>query len=708
MRRFTLALAAFLVSQVAASSQAQDGIIDLAALENYANQGKPPYIQKDNTPPGNQISDAGATLGRVLFYDKRLSRNNTVSCSSCHQQAHAFSDSSIASLGVAGTTVRHSPRLPNARFSTELHFFWDEHADTLEDQTTQPIQNPIEMGFSGTGVDPNFSDLVSRLSDTPEYPVLFNFVFGSPTIDETRVQNALAQFVRSIQSFDSKYDAGRAVAQDPQPFPNFTASENRGKQIYLGPPAQGGAGCAICHRPPEFDIDPNSGNNAVIAAIGGGTDLLNTRSPSLRNLANATGQLNGPFMHNGTFTTLAAVINHYNAIPGNNPNLDPRLRRPGGGVQQLNLTPQQKIDLEAFLLTLSGNAVYTERKWSNPFSAAGTITLINVPPSPTPTATATATPTATSTPAPSSTPNPTPIPTPTPSPNPTPSPGPSSTPNPTPIPTPSPGPSSTPTPTPPPAQLLNISTRLGVGAGDNAMIGGFIITGNTPKQVLIRGLGPSLSNFGLTGLLNDPVLELRGANGALLFQNDNWKDAQQGQIEGTPYEPGNDREAVIIAPLSPGAYTAVLTGKNQTTGIGLLEAYDLDQAVDSQLANISTRGFVGSQNNVMIGGFILGGNNNTRTAVRGLGPSLSQFGLGNLLADPTLELHDANGATLIANDNWNDDPAAAALLGANGLAPSNSNESAIFASTPPGQFTAILAGKNGGTGLGIIEVYNLR
>jgi hypothetical protein len=244
------------------------------------------------------------------------------------------------------------------------------------------------------------------------------------------------------------------------------------------------------------------------------------------------------------------------------------------------------------------------------------------------------------------------------------------------------------------------------------MIGGFIITGNTPKQVLIRGLGPSLRNAGLTGLLDDPVLELRGANGNLLVQNDNWKDVQRTQIETTPFQPADDSEPVIIASLPRAAYTAVLTGKNQTTGIGLLEIYDLDPAAASQLANISTRGFVGAQNNVMIGGFILGGNppqaGSTRVAVRGLGPSLSQFGLGHLMADPTLELHDANGATLIANDNWTDDPASAALLTASGLAPTNSNESAISASLPPGQFTAILAGKNSGTGIGIIEVYNLR
>jgi hypothetical protein len=155
-----------------------------------------------------------------------------------------------------------------------------------------------------------------------------------------------------------------------------------------------------------------------------------------------------------------------------------------------------------------------------------------------------------------------------------------------------------------------------------------------------------------------------------------------------------------------------LIGKNQSTGTALLEIYDFDQAADSQLANISTRGFVGAQSNVMIGGFILGGNpsqaGNTRVAVRGLGPSLGQFGLSNLLADPTLELHDANGAILVANDNWTDDPAAASLLSANGLAPTNSSEAAIFVVLPPGQFTAILAGKNGGTGLGIVEAYNLR
>jgi cytochrome c peroxidase len=638
MRRL-FALVAFLAARL--SVCAQNGIIDLAALPNYAHQQVPAYILKDNTPDENPISDFGATLGRLLFYDKRLSRNNTVSCASCHQQAHGFSDPSIASTGVAGMTGRHAMRLSNEKFGNESHYFWDERVTFLENQITDPIQNAIEMGFSGTGGDPAFSDLIAKLSATQEYPVLFKLAFGSSTIDEGGIQAAVAQFIRSIQSFDSKYDGGRAFVVDTKPFPNFTTSENNGKQLFITAPNQGGAGCAVCHRPPEFDIDPNSRNNGVIAAIGGGTDLTNTRAPSLRNLARPTGQLNGPLMHNGAFTTLAQVIDHYAAIPGDNANLDPRLQRPGGAVQTLNLTAQQRLDLEAFLLTLSGNALYTDPKWSDPFRADGTITLTNVP-----------------------------------------------------------GAS--------PAQALNISTRLGVGTGDNVMIGGFIIKGNSSKSVLIRGLGPSLSNLGLTGVLLDPVLELRGANGALLFQNDNWKDTQRTQIEGTIFQPPDDREPVIIASLPPAAYTAILTGKNQTTGIGLIEIYDRDQAADSELQNISTRGFVGAQSNVLIGGFILGGNNNARVVVRGLGPSLSQFGLTNLLADPTLELHDANGATLIANDNWADDSAAANFLSANGLALANPQESAIFASLPAGQFTAILSGKNGGTGIGTIEIYNLR
>lgn len=377
MKPITFPLFAIVLTSLA---HAGDGILDLSSLANYANQPRPAYITKDNTTAGNPITNAGATLGRVLFHDRRLSRNDTVSCSTCHQQAHAFADSAVASTGVNGTTGRHSMRLINSRFSNERRFFWDERAATLEIQTTQPIRDHAEMGFSGTSGDPDFATLTAKLAAIPEYRVLFAMTFGDSTVSETRIQNALAQFVRSIQSFDSKFDVGRAqVANNNTTFPNFTAQENNGKTLFLNAPGPGGgAGCAGCHAPPEFDIDPNSLNNGVITRIGGGTDLTNTRSPSLRDLVGPGGQSNSPFMHDGGFSTLARVINHYNAIPGDNANLDPRLRRPGG-VQNLNLSQQQRNDLAAFLLTLTGSDVYTDEKWSDPFDAQNQLTLIVLP-----------------------------------------------------------------------------------------------------------------------------------------------------------------------------------------------------------------------------------------------------------------------------------------------------------------------------------------
>jgi hypothetical protein len=253
-----------------------------------------------------------------------------------------------------------------------------------------------------------------------------------------------------------------------------------------------------------------------------------------------------------------------------------------------------------------------------------------------------------------------------------------------------------------------------VEVGDEAMIGGFIITGNAPASVVLRGMGPSLVQSGVpvAEVLNDPILELHGPNGSLITTNDNWKDSpQRSRIEGTVFQPSDDRESVILATLSPGAYTVILAGSGQTTGIGLVEIYDTDQAADSALANTSTRGFVQTGNNVMCGGFVLGGNSNpARVAIRGLGPSLAQYGLSEVLADPVLELHDGNGALMISNDNWTDDPVTAAELVANGLAPQNGDESGIFVSLPPGQFTVILSGKNNGTGtgIGLLEIYNLR
>jgi uncharacterized repeat protein (TIGR01451 family) len=265
------------------------------------------------------------------------------------------------------------------------------------------------------------------------------------------------------------------------------------------------------------------------------------------------------------------------------------------------------------------------------------------------------------------------------------------------------------TPTATPAKALNLSTRLRTETGDRVMIGGFIITGQEPKNVVLRGLGPSLSKFGLTDLLLDPVLELRGSNGNLILLNDNWKDTQRNQIEGTSFQPTDDREAVIVTTLPPAAYTVILTGKNGTTGIGAVEIYDNNQSVDSVLANMSTRGFVQTGNTVMIGGFILGGTNGqTQIAIRGRGPSLTQAGVTSVLADPVLGLFDANGAPLASNDDWQSDPVMAAQLTANGLALSDPKEAGLFVSLPAGQFTVMLSGKNNGIGNGLVEIYNLR
>jgi hypothetical protein len=269
-------------------------------------------------------------------------------------------------------------------------------------------------------------------------------------------------------------------------------------------------------------------------------------------------------------------------------------------------------------------------------------------------------------------------------------------------------PTPTPTPTPSPSQLLNISTRIRVETSDDALIGGFIIKGNAAKKVIIRAIGPSLAQFGLTDLLANPTLELRAANGSLLMSNNDWMDTQRTEIESSGVAPTNDFESAIITTLSPADYTAVVRGHQNTTGIGSVEVYDLDQTVDSLLANISSRGLVKTGNSVMIGGFIIGGGNATsKVVIRALGPSLSQRGVTNPLPDPTLELRDANAALLTSNDDWEDDPGQATEIAALGVAPQNDAESALVATLPPGQSTAIVAGK-GAIGVALVEVYHLR
>jgi FtsP/CotA-like multicopper oxidase with cupredoxin domain len=271
------------------------------------------------------------------------------------------------------------------------------------------------------------------------------------------------------------------------------------------------------------------------------------------------------------------------------------------------------------------------------------------------------------------------------------------------------GPSPTPggTPPPPASQTINLSTRMQVQTGDNAGIGGFIITGTAPKHVLIRAIGPSIT--GVSGVLADPVLELHGPGGLATINNDNWRDdpVQEAAITATGIAPANNLESAIDVTLNPGAYTAVVRGKNNTAGIALIEVYDLSQAVLGKLANISTRAFVGSGNDIVIAGFILGNNNgNARIVVRGIGPSLNAFGVANALANPALEVRDNNGTLLMGNNDWQDNATYAAEMIAAGLAPTNSLESGVAATLPPGAYTALLAGANNGTGVGVVEVYD--
>ena len=254
-----------------------------------------------------------------------------------------------------------------------------------------------------------------------------------------------------------------------------------------------------------------------------------------------------------------------------------------------------------------------------------------------------------------------------------------------------------------------------VETGDNVGIGGFIITGTAPKQVLLRGIGPSLAGSGVPDPLADPILELHGPPGFPTIINDNWMDWCTSGLPQMPpcfppgalLPPGNPLESFIGLWLDPGAYTAILKGKNNGVGVGLVEVYDLNQTA-GKLGNISTRAFVNTGANIMIAGFILGGNSGAdNVIVRGIGPSLTAFGVPNALADPTLELRNSNGALILANDNWQDNAAQAALISAAGLAPTNPLESAIAATLSPGLYTALLAGLNSGTGVGLVEFYDL-
>lgn len=256
----------------------------------------------------------------------------------------------------------------------------------------------------------------------------------------------------------------------------------------------------------------------------------------------------------------------------------------------------------------------------------------------------------------------------------------------------------------PPPQPLNLSSRMRVGSGDEAMIGGLIITGLHAKYTMVRAVGPSLGATGVNGTLENPTLELYDSSGASIATNDNWGDSQRDETQATGIAPTDSSEAAIVRVLQPGAYTAVVRSANGAQGIALVEAYDLQQTRNSKLANVSTRGFVNAGDNAMIGGFIVGAASNY--VVRAIGPSLRNVGITAALGDPVLELHDGNGAVVAGNDDWATDPNASSVQAA-GLAPKDSHESAVYRALGAGNYTAVVRGVNDTTGIGLVEVYNV-
>jgi hypothetical protein len=255
--------------------------------------------------------------------------------------------------------------------------------------------------------------------------------------------------------------------------------------------------------------------------------------------------------------------------------------------------------------------------------------------------------------------------------------------------------------------LLNISTRMQVLTDDRVLIGGFIVNGTGPKKVILRGIGPSLTALGVPDALADPMLELHNAAGATIASNDDWQDSQKTEIEATGFAPSDPKESAIVMDLDPAAYTVILQGTNQSTGVGLVEGYDLDESAGSSLANISTRGFVDVGANVMIGGITIGPSDTGAATVilRAIGPSLAALGVADPLQDPVLELHDSQGTTLMMNDNWQDTQKDE--IEATGFAPSDAAESAIVGSFLPGAYTAIVTGKGDTTGVALVEGYHL-
>ena len=329
-------------------------------------------IESDNTPMDNPTTDAGATLGRVLFYDDKLSANGTIACASCHKPEFGFSDPEVLSVGFDGEhTRRHSMGIVNARFYQTGKFFWDERAETLEDQVLMAFQDEVEMGLT-------LPELVNLVDGQLYYPPLFEAAFGDNTVTSERIAKALAQFIRSLVSVTSKYDQGRQLVNSPMvDFPNFTNQENLGKQLFnaqnLAAPS-----CNACHMSEAFVAPLLAANGSTIGTNNGlGADMSDLgifestgvnghrgkfKVPSLKNIA-----IRPPYMHDGRFTSLEEVIDHYSTGIQDHPTLQPFLRDSNGDPIRYNFSSEEKDALVAFLNTLTDNQMLSDEKYSNPF-----------------------------------------------------------------------------------------------------------------------------------------------------------------------------------------------------------------------------------------------------------------------------------------------------------------------------------------------------
>jgi cytochrome c peroxidase len=343
--------------------------LDLAHPDNYADPDLPaPYhdpavVALDNARAA-PITDAGATLGRVLFFDPRLSVNNSIACASCHLPAAGFTDTAAFSRGHAGGALAvRTMRLANARWYNGPGFLWDRRAPTLEAQATQPLEHPVEMGWDAAAG--GLAALRARMAGLPYYPELFTWVYGDASITDERIRRALAMYVRSIIAVRSRWDAGYAQVYDPslpdrglmRDVPTLTAQENLGRALFIGRADQGGFGCAGCHLPPTFSLIADSKSNGLTA-----DETVIFKAPSLKNVGVA-----GPYMHNGMLESLPLAVAFYDgfALPG--PALDDRLKGPGGTQRRLDMTDAEREAVVAFLHTLTDTSHVQDPRFRTPF-----------------------------------------------------------------------------------------------------------------------------------------------------------------------------------------------------------------------------------------------------------------------------------------------------------------------------------------------------